>query len=196
MADRLRAAIWAYNHAWWYVDEVLLWAARYAAEAMTTAVIGVVAGDPFGGACLPVVTQPYGPTTLIGEPIVNGQLFHTGIDLACPLGSPVHTVTNGVAHVTPAPRGGGFGNNVVVEMRTQLPGDAAPQRYFVRYAHLAAMAVADGAAVHAGDLIGIEGATGFATGPHLHFEVDRGAASVQNSVDPSVLLNLQSGRGG
>jgi murein DD-endopeptidase MepM/ murein hydrolase activator NlpD len=139
----------------------------------------LTAGDPFGGSCKPVVTQPYGPTNLVGEPIVNGVRTHTGIDLACPAGTPVHSVSAGRAHVG---FDSGFGNSVVVETGG----------YFVRYAHLSAPAVQDGATVQAGSLIGWEGSTGFSTGPHLHFEVDQGAASVQRSVDPAPYL---SGRG-
>jgi murein DD-endopeptidase MepM/ murein hydrolase activator NlpD len=190
-AERLRQAIWAYNHAWWYVDEVLGWAARYAADAVQTAATGLGRpGDPFAGACRPVVTQPYGPTTFAGEPVINGQLFHTGIDLACPGGVPVHSLTDGVAHVTLGPGGGGYGSNVVVEIRTQLPGDLVAQRYFVRYAHLETVVVADGAVVHGGDLVGLEGSTGFSTGPHLHFEVDRGAAVATSSINPAPLLEV------
>jgi murein DD-endopeptidase MepM/ murein hydrolase activator NlpD len=160
---------------------------RVAAAGTPATLATAHAGDPFAGACRPVVTQPYGPTTFPGEPIVNGVRFHTGIDLACPAGTPVHTVTGGTAHVTLG-YGGGFGNNVDVELQAQLPGDGAVQRYFVRYAHLASVSVPDGASVQAGDVIGREGSTGYSTGPHLHFEVDRGAPSVQRSIDPSSLL--------
>jgi murein DD-endopeptidase MepM/ murein hydrolase activator NlpD len=147
------------------------------------------AGDPFGGACHPVVTQPYGPTTLVGEPVIGGVLFHTGIDLACPAGTPVHTVTDGTAHVTLG-WGGGFGNNVDVELLTRLPGDTSPQTYFVRYAHLLPdVVVADGALVHAGQVVGFEGSSGFSTGPHLHFEVDHGQPLVSDSINPAPLLN-------
>jgi murein DD-endopeptidase MepM/ murein hydrolase activator NlpD len=140
-----------------------------------TAVAAGAPGDPFAGACQPAVTQPYGPTTFPGEPIVNGVRTHTGIDLACPAGTPVHTIGTGVAHVG---FDSGFGNSVVVE------GGG----YFVRYAHLSAAAVQNGAGVRAGDLIGWEGSTGYSTGPHLHFEVDRGAPSVQRSIDPRPFL--------
>jgi murein DD-endopeptidase MepM/ murein hydrolase activator NlpD len=146
-------------------------------------------GDPFAGACRPVVTQPYGPTTNPLEPIIGGQRFHTGIDLACPEGTPVHTVTDGIAHVTLG-WGGGYGNNVVVEVEMQLPGDLVAQHYFVRYAHLDTVLVADGAVVRDGDLVGLEGSTGNSTGPHLHFEVDRGAALATSSIDPAPLLEV------
>jgi murein DD-endopeptidase MepM/ murein hydrolase activator NlpD len=190
MAERLRQAIWLYNHAWWYVDEVLGWAAVYAADALQSTVGGLgQPGDPFARACHPVVTQPYGPTTFTAEPIIGGQHFHTGIDLACAEGTPVHSLTDGVAHVTLG-WGGGYGNNVVVEVETRLPGDLVPQRYFVRYAHLDTVIAADGATVHGGDLVGLEGSTGNSTGPHLHFEVDRGQAVGTSSINPSSLLEV------
>lgn len=150
-----------------------------AATATASSGGGMGAGDPFGGACKPVMTQPYGPTTFAGEPIVHGVRTHTGIDLACPAGTPIHTVSDGIVHVTAAP-GGGFGNNVVVQSGS----------YFTRYAHLASVAVPNGANVHAGDVIGREGSTGFSTGPHLHFEVDHGAADVQRSIEPTQFLTV------
>jgi hypothetical protein len=196
-ASRLGDAIFAYNHTWWYVAEVLSWAGIYAAANARTIVTGDAApGDPFGGLCAPVVTQLYGPTTVQGEPIVNGQLFHSGIDLACPAGTPIYSVTAGTAHVTTVPKGGGWGNNIAVEAVTRMPGDVVPQRYFVRYAHLLGnMAVADGATVRAGDLLGLEGSTGFSSGPHLHFEIDRGQLDPQRSIDPTVLLTVPAGGG-
>lgn len=189
LAAKLRQAIWQYNHAWWYVDEVLARATRYAADATRTVIIAALRpGDPFAGTCRPVVTQGYGPTDLPGEPAVFGFAhFHTGIDLACVAGTPIHSLTDGIAHITTG-WGSGFGNNVVTEVQLQLPGDSSPQRYYLRYGHLLVLTVTDGAVVHAGDILGLEGSTGYSTGPHLHFEVDRGAASVQNAVDPAPLL--------
>jgi murein DD-endopeptidase MepM/ murein hydrolase activator NlpD len=149
----------------------------------------LLAGDPFAHACRPVVTQPYGPTANPLEPVIGGRHFHTGIDLACPEGTPVHSLTDGVAHVTLG-WGGGYGDNVVVEVETRLPGDLVTQRYFVRYAHLEMVAVMDDAVVHGGDIVGLEGSTGNSTGPHLHLEVDRGEAAATSSINPLPLLEV------
>jgi murein DD-endopeptidase MepM/ murein hydrolase activator NlpD len=148
------------------------------------ALVDVTPGSPFEGCAHPPVTQPFGPTDLAGEPAVFGFAhFHTGIDLACPYGTPVHDVGGpGVAHVQLGSTG--FGNNVVVRVAT--PGGT----YFVRYGHLAAIAVADGDQVAIGDLLGWEGSTGYSTGPHLHFETDLGSASVAAARNPSGWLTL------
>jgi len=65
---------------------------------------------------------------------------------------------------------------------------------YVYAAHLRAWAVADGALVQAGDLIGYSGNTGNSTGPHVHYEVRRAApsaprpTSAQGAIDPEPLL--------
>jgi murein DD-endopeptidase MepM/ murein hydrolase activator NlpD len=189
-AGGLRQALWDYNHSWSYVDLVLSWAAKYAADVTQTAPVPVASlrtGDPFAGACRPTINQPYGPTTFTLEPLIGGVHFHTGIDMSCAAGTPIHSVTDGVAHVGNG-YNGGFGNYVAVEVQLLLPGDSQPQRYFVRYQHLELTLVSEGAAVHAGELVGLEGSTGLSTGPHLHFEVDRGANNIRQSVSPMPLL--------
>ena len=77
--------------------------------------------------------------------------------------------------------GGGFGNNVQVQA-----GDL-----WIRYAHLEA--VDDGDSVAPGTVLGLEGSTGFSTGPHLHFEVDRGCPAVTCSIDPAELVSVAGG---
>ncbi len=128
------------------------------------------------------LTQGYGPSSVVGEPIINGVRFHTGWDLACPAGTAIVSVTAGRAHVTLG-YVGGFGNNVQVQI-----GDL-----WVRYAHLEAVLVSDGDQVAAGTVLGLEGSTGFSTGPHLHFEVDRGCPTVTCSIDPAELISLPGG---
>jgi murein DD-endopeptidase MepM/ murein hydrolase activator NlpD len=95
---------------------------------------------------------------------------HTGIDIVCPAGTPVIAVTagtfhrengGGVACAFPVGRTGGLGRYGVLE---------AGGSTFL-YGHLQAFAAADGAYVVAGEVLGYEGATGCATGDHLHFEV-------------------------
>jgi murein DD-endopeptidase MepM/ murein hydrolase activator NlpD len=54
----------------------------------------------------------------------------------------------------------------------------------VFYCHLSSVAVANGKAVIAGDVIGAMGSTGWSTGPHLHFEIQRDGISI----DPAVWL--------
>jgi peptidoglycan hydrolase-like protein with peptidoglycan-binding domain len=97
----------------------------------------------------------------------RGDRFHTGIDFPAPAGTRVHAARAGT--VTFAGwDSGGYGNLVVV---------AHGRGVTTWYAHLKGIRVRHGQAVKAGRRIGGVGATGLATGPHLHFEVRlRGAA--------------------
>jgi murein DD-endopeptidase MepM/ murein hydrolase activator NlpD len=100
----------------------------------------------------------------------RGAGFHPGIDLPAPSGTPMHAAAVGRVALARSTTGG-YGNLVVVR-------NADGVETF--YAHLSRILVAPGQAVTVGSLLGLVGATGEATGPHLHFEVRvRGAA-----VDP------------
>lgn len=105
------------------------------------------------------IGSPFGPRG-------NGR-FHTGIDLPAPTGTPIHAAAAGrVSWAAYHP--GGWGNLVVV-------ADGHGVRTL--YAHLSQISVRVGERVGVGSLIGLVGATGDATGPHLHFQVNvRGAA--------------------
>ncbi|MFJ4617665.1 M23 family metallopeptidase [Streptomyces sp. NPDC088812] len=85
---------------------------------------------------------------------------HTGQDFAVPAGTPVYAVGPGVVRVTTC--GDGFGNQVVVRHA---------DGYFTQYAHLSRIDVRKNERVEAGQRLGLAGATGNVTGPHLHFEV-------------------------
>ncbi|MCQ9134986.1 M23 family metallopeptidase [Streptomyces hilarionis] len=85
---------------------------------------------------------------------------HTGQDFAVESGTPVYAVGAGVVRITTC--GDGFGNQVLVRHA---------DGYFTQYAHLSRIDVRRGQRVTAGQRIGLSGATGNVTGPHLHFEV-------------------------
>jgi murein DD-endopeptidase MepM/ murein hydrolase activator NlpD len=93
------------------------------------------------------------------HPIFHTQRAHMGVDYAAPTGTPVISVADGV--VVESGFSGGFGNMVVVQ-HNALQSTV--------YAHLSKIGVRKGQAVKQGDNLGAVGATGWATGPHLHFE--------------------------
>lgn len=93
------------------------------------------------------------------HPILNTWRQHNGIDFAAPSGTPVRTVGDGVVEF--AGTQNGYGNIVIVAHRNDQQ---------TAYAHLSRMDVRVGQSVSQGQTIGAVGATGWATGPHLHFE--------------------------
>ena len=111
-----------------------------------------------------VVTQPFGCTSLALEPfdaLCPWQHKHTGIDLAAPTGTGVHSATDGVAWTGFDAAGCGSYVVVVVDARVR-----------VIYCHLSLVMVQSGAGVSPGEVIGLVGESGLATGPHLHFQID------------------------
>ena len=95
------------------------------------------------------------------HPILGTWRAHQGVDYGAPSGTPVRATSHGV--VAFAGRQGGYGNVVVLRH-----GGA----HSTLYGHLLRFAkgVTTGARVHQGDTIGYVGQTGWATGPHLHYE--------------------------
>ncbi len=94
------------------------------------------------------------------HPILQTWRRHLGVDYAAPTGTPVRSVGDGVIEF--AGRQNGYGN--VVKIRH------ANERSTL-YAHLSRIDVRLGQRVEQGQRVGAVGATGWATGPHLHFEV-------------------------
>ena len=95
------------------------------------------------------------------HPILKNWRAHTGVDFAAPTGTRVLATSNGVVSFVGVK--GGYGN--VVELRHQ-------EQYSTLYAHLSSFAkgIRSGVPVTQGEVIGYVGATGLATGPHLHYE--------------------------
>jgi murein DD-endopeptidase MepM/ murein hydrolase activator NlpD len=106
-----------------------------------------------------VVTQEFGPTIY--------ETFHTGLDMAYyqPIcGGRIYAAADGVVLADGRPKAewGDTAIGVII---------GHSQRLQTWYWHLASEIVSVGQQVHAGDLIGYEGATGWASGCHLHFQV-------------------------
>jgi len=93
------------------------------------------------------------------HPIHKTWRAHLGTDFAAPTGTPVRTVGDGVVEFAGVQNG--FGNVVFVKHRNQ---------HVTVYAHLSRIGVKKGESVSQGQTIGAVGSTGWATGPHLHFE--------------------------
>jgi len=93
------------------------------------------------------------------HPILQTWKAHQGVDYAAPTGTPVHTVGKGV--VKSAGWMNGLGNVVFVDH-----GNAQT----TVYAHLSQISVKTAQPIEQGQVIGAVGETGWATGPHLHFE--------------------------
>ena len=122
---------------------------------------------PSGAALFPVrgrVTSSYG---LRIHPILGYARMHSGIDLAAAWGTPIRAVRDGL--VSYAGWHGSHGEYVLIKHEGGLASG---------YGHMSRIAVGAGAFVHAGEVIGYVGATGLATGPHLHFELFRGGRPI------------------
>lgn len=101
---------------------------------------------------------------------------HQGIDLAAPKGTPIYAAAAGkvIAAGELAENNGRYGTSVIIETGSRQ----------TLYAHLNSVAVKAGERVTAGQPIGAVGETGFATGPHLHFEVRQD----NRTIDPATVL--------
>ena len=93
------------------------------------------------------------------HPIHQTWRAHLGVDYGAPVGTPVRTVGDGVVDFAGVQ--GGFGNVVIIRHNSS---DTTV------YAHLSRIDVRKGQSVSQGQRVGAVGATGWATGPHLHFE--------------------------
>lgn len=93
------------------------------------------------------------------HPIAQTWRRHEGVDYAAPIGTPVRCVGDGVVDFAGVQNG--YGNIVIVRHSNGRS---------TRYAHLSRIDVRKGQHVDQGQTLGAVGMTGWATGPHLHFE--------------------------
>ena len=100
------------------------------------------------------INSPYGP---------RWGSWHPGVDFGARYGTPIHVVADGtVIGAGYLPNEGGYGQIVLVRH---------PGGFITAYAHTSRYFVHAGQHVTRGQVIGLVGATGHVTGPHLHFEV-------------------------
>ncbi|HKW69559.1 MAG TPA: M23 family metallopeptidase [Candidatus Dormibacteraeota bacterium] len=128
-------------------------------------VVGAAVSQPFG--CTNLELEPF-------DPLCPTHRLHTGIDLAAPPGTEVHSATAGIAFIGYDPTGAGQYVEVIVDSRVRI-----------LYCHLAAFRVRAGDPVTPGEVIGLLGATGMTTGPHVHLQVNVDGAPV----DPASFLS-------
>lgn len=108
------------------------------------------------------ITQPFGPTNVVLEPAYGSyRHFHTGVDIAAPAGTPVMAAADGLV-VAVGRTNIGYGNFVIIAHGAGVD---------TLYGHLLQTNANVGDRVVRGQVIGLEGSTGFSTGPHLHFEL-------------------------
>lgn len=127
------------------------------------------------------LTIPASLSSLFGwrmHPIFGAQRFHSGSDVAAPMGTPV--VATQAGQVTLSDFAGGYGLMVVLRHHNNTLES--------RYAHLSRLLVQAGEWVEQGEVIGLVGSTGNSTGPHLHFELRQLTENGWTVLNPDSLL--------
>jgi len=123
---------------------------------------------------MPRISSPFGWRV---HPIEKVRKHHNGVDYASAIGTPVHAIEAGkVLFAGPStlkfpngePAGGGF----IVKIRHKVNGAWITSAYM--HLRKGSITVKKGQLVTEGQVIGLSGNTGESTGPHLHFEIQRG----------------------
>ncbi len=107
------------------------------------------------------ITSPFGWRT---HPIFNSRTFHSGVDIGGPNYGSIRAANSG--KVIYSGWYGGYGKVVIIDH-----GIVSGKPTTTLYAHMSTIKVSNGQSVAKGQVIGLEGTTGYSTGPHCHFEV-------------------------
>lgn len=106
---------------------------------------------------------------------------HEGVDIACPVGTEIFAPCDGDVVLVGQCWGAAFGHNSVI-LKTKFG--------HIIFAHMSAAKVKKGDKVTKGKLIGLSGADGNVTGPHLHMELQKGPGWVKGGgLDPQAVLD-------
>ena len=119
------------------------------------------------------ITSDFGWRRALFDP--NGREFHTGLDIGVWYYTPVHATKDGT--VLYAGWMQGYGNAVEIEHE---------MGYTTLYGHNSSIKVKAGQQVKAGDVVALSGQTGYANGPHVHYEIRMNG----KPVDPMRFLDL------
>lgn len=127
-------------------------------------------------------TTPVANATVTTQYHASGSMwssgYHTGSDFSAATGTVIRAVGPGT--VVSAGYDGAYGNEVIIKHADGM---------YSQYAHQSQLMVQAGQTVTGGQQIGLSGATGNVTGPHLHFEI-RTTPSYGSDVDPIAYLRL------
>ncbi|ESA32515.1 metalloendopeptidase-like membrane protein [Leptolyngbya sp. Heron Island J] len=132
------------------------------------------------------LTTPATISSLFGwriHPIFGVRRFHSGTDIAAPLGTSV--IATQAGRVSLSEYLGGYGLTVILRHNDNTLES--------RYAHLSRLLVQPGEWVEQGEVIGLVGSTGNSTGPHLHFELRQLTSSGWIVLNPDSLLKQTLG---
>ncbi len=122
-----------------------------------------------------VMTSPFG---LRAHPSDGTEKFHYGVDLGATEGEKIKCAASGNA--VEVGTNDEYGNYILVQH---------PDEIYTLYAHCQTILPAQGDEIQAGQVIATAGATGNATGPHLHFELRNG----ETYLDPSAFIQFKQG---
>ena len=143
---------------------------------------GSTGGSDIGSAATGTYVWPCPSSTYITSrygnrihPIFGTERFHSGIDISANTGATVIAADGGT--VTVADYSSSYGNYVMIYHSNGT---------YTLYAHMSSLAVSAGQTVSQGQTIGYVGSTGWANGPHLHFEI-RNASG--NTEDPTAYFS-------
>ncbi|WP_051821553.1 peptidoglycan DD-metalloendopeptidase family protein [Streptomyces sp. NRRL F-5065] len=171
--DPVHLALAGYNAGWGWVDYYKGVPPERFAKGQTYHYVRIITstaakwGTALGG---PLSTE--GWTRPVAGPLgtayhetganwVSG--YHTGVDFTVPVGTTVRAAGPGT--VVKAGVGVSYGNEIVIRHDDGV---------YSQYAHLSSISVSEGQKVKGGQKVGLSGATGNVTGPHLHFEIRTG----------------------
>jgi murein DD-endopeptidase MepM/ murein hydrolase activator NlpD len=102
------------------------------------------------------------------DPVYKTVKFHAGLDFSAPQGTPIYATADGRV-TTAGNKSNGYGNHVIINHG---------YGYETLYGHMVRVKVKNGQMVKRGEVIGWVGSTGKSTGPHLHYEVQKGGRNI------------------